>query len=174
MPRGRPKGSKNKSNNISTPIAVTDASKQRGRPPGSKNKAKVVVPPPSVPTPVKRGRGRPAASVTTPSLPRAENFPEPLRGFQAVMAVFNPKPAEGMIDKGYLIYTCMPKMNLLPEDMAKAIEKYQTIFAQLPTRVILNQNNEKLLPFLHAQLPDLQCGLTLGGAAMWEIKFQIP
>ena len=67
----------------------------------------------------------------------------------------------------------VPKMELLPEDMAKAIEKYHNKFHVISTRAILNYKNEKLLPYLYAQAPEIDCGL-VPSTATWEIKFQYP
>lgn len=158
MPRGRPKGSKNK---IKTqPVEVTTA--HQGRPPGSKNKETVAEPTTTVKTPTKRGRGRPLGSV---NVPKANYVPEPIRGFQEVIAIF------GM--KGYISYSNILSMELLPEDMEKAVEKFHNAFSVMPIRAILNYNNEKLLPYLYAQVPNLECGL-VPGTATWEIKFQVP
>ena len=155
MPRGRPKGSKNKVKTQT--IEVTTP--KRGRPPGSKNK---VAPAPSVETPTKRGRGRPVGSI---NVLKADHVPEPIRGFSEVMTAFG--------KKGYLSYCNIPKMELLPEDMEKAVEKFHNSFSTIPLRAILNYNNEKLLPYLYAQVPDIECGLT-PSTATWEIKFQVP
>lgn len=137
MPRGRPKGSKNKvkAQTVEVTTDTTKASTKRGRPVGSIN------------------------------VPKVDHVPEPIRGFQEVMAAF------GL--KAYLNYSNVPKMELLPEDMAKAIEKYHNKFHVIPTRAILNYKNEKLLPYLHAQISDIDCGL-VPSTATWEIKFQYP
>lgn len=156
MPRGRPKGSKNK---IKTQT-VEVATKKRGRPSGSKNKTTVVEP--TITAEVSTKRGRPVGSI---NVPKVDHVPEPIRGFQEVMAAF------GL--KAYLNYSNIIKMELLPEDMGKAIEKYQNKFHVIPTRAILNYKNEKLLPYLYAQAPEIDCGLVLS-TATWEIKFQYP
>ena len=139
MPKGRPKGSKNKS--VEEKIIEKEAKPGRGRPAGSKNLPKAPLP------------------------PTVDKVPEPIRGFQEVMRAFG--------DKGYISLINIPKMELLPDDMVKAIEKYQTKFNTEPKCVILNERNEKLLPYLYAQIPDLECGLA-GGTALWEIKLQVP
>lgn len=158
MPRGRPKGSKNK---IKTqPVEVTTTN--QGRPPGSKNKKTVEEFTPKAETPTRRGRGRPVGSI---NVLKTDYVPEPIRGFQEVIVAF------GM--KGYLTYNNILRMELLPEDMEKAVEKFYNAFSIKPVRAILNFNNEKLLPYLYAQVPDLECGL-VNGTATWEIKFQVP
>ena len=157
MPRGRPKGSKNKVKAQTVEVIST----KRGRSPGSKNK--VVEPIATVEAPTKQPkRGRPLGSV---NVPKADYVPEPIRGFQEVIAAF------GM--KGYFSYCNIPKMELLPEDMEKAVAKFRNSFSKVPTRAILHYNNEKLLPYLYAQVPNLECGL-VPSTATWEIKFQYP
>ena len=156
MPRGRPKGSKNK---IKTQT-VEVATKKRGRPSGSKNKTTAVEP--TITAEASTKRGRPVGSI---NVPKVDHVPEPIRGFQEVMAAF------GL--KAYLNYSNIIKMELLPEDMEKAVEKYRNKFHVMPTRAILNYKNEKLLPYLHAQISDIDCGL-VPSTATWEIKFQYP
>jgi hypothetical protein len=158
MPQGRPKGSKNKIKTQEVEVITT----KRGRPPGSKNKNTVVEPTTTVETPTKQKRGRPLGSI---NVPKASYVPEPIRGFQEVMVAFGAK--------GYFIYCNTAKMELLPEDMEKAVEKFRNAFSQMPIRAILNFHNEKLLPYLYAQVPNLECGIA-GGTATWEIKFQVP
>ena len=165
MPRGRPKGSTNKPKNV-TDQKVESSTAKQGRPLGSKNKTVTEVATSSATTPTKRGRGRPAGSVSIPMPPRVEDFPEPIRGFQEVTMAFG--------EKRYTTYCNTTAMEILPQDIEKAIEKYHNKFNQLPKRIILNNNNEKLLPFLHAQLPNLECGLTKGGTATWELQLQVP
>ena len=75
--------------------------------------------------------------------------------------------------KGYISYSNILSMELLPEDMEKVVEKFHNAFSVMPIRAILNYNNEKLLPYLYAQVPNLECGL-VPGTATWEIKFQVP
>ena len=165
MPRGRPKGSTNKPKNV-TDQKVESATPKQGRPLGSKNKTVTEVATPNATTPAKRGRGRPAGSVSIPMPPRVNDFPEPIRGFQEVTAAFG--------EKKYTVYCNTVAMEILPQDIEKAVEKYHNKFNQLPKRIILGKNSEKLLPFLHAQIPDLECGITEGGTATWELQFQVP
>ena len=64
-PRGRPKGSKNKTNTQQSPINEVDQEKKpRGRPKGSKNKTKE--PPTNEVVQEKRPRGRPKGSKNKP------------------------------------------------------------------------------------------------------------
>lgn len=68
-PRGRPKGSKNKSQSVVTKVESTSAKsapKRRGRPPGSKNKPKTVTTNMAAKPTSKRGRGRPKGSKNKP------------------------------------------------------------------------------------------------------------
>ena len=139
MPKGRPKGSKNKSEKEKVEEKV--AKPGRGRSTGSKNLPKAPLP------------------------PTVDKVPEPIRGFQEVTKSFG--------EKSYISHVNIPKMELLPDDMLKAIEKYQNKFNINPKRIILNERNEKLLPYLYAQIPGLECGLA-GGTALWEIKLQVP
>tara|TARA_R110002020_G_scaffold461438_1_gene680373 strand:- start:276 stop:692 length:417 start_codon:yes stop_codon:yes gene_type:complete len=134
MPKGRPKGSKNKPKEVI-------AEKKRGRPAGSKNTPKVILP------------------------PTAESTVEPIHGFQDVMRAFGEQP--------YMAYCNIPDMELKPDDMPKAVERYHTKFAQLPKRIILHERNEHLLPYLYAHVPELEAGLTRS-TAIWEMKLQIP
>ena len=64
-------------------------------------------------------------------------------------------------------------MQLKPDDITKAIEKYHAGFSQMPRRVLLHERNKHLLPYLYAQVPDLEVGLVLN-TALWEINLQIP
>lgn len=134
MPKGRPKGSKNK------PKEVV-AEKKRGRPAGSKNTPKVVLP------------------------PKAEGTVEPIHGFQEVTKAF------GLTE--YLNYANIPDMELKPDDMGKAVERYHERFSTLPKRVVIHERNEHLLPYLYSHVPDIEAGLVLS-TAIWEMKFQIP
>jgi len=133
MPKGRPKGSKNK------PKEVVE--KKRGRPIGSTNAPKVTLP------------------------PTADYMIEPIYGFQEVMKAFG--------EHSYMNHCNTVDMQLKPDDITKAIEKYHTGFAQMPRRVLLHERNKHLLPYLYAQVPDLEVGLVLN-TALWEINLQIP
>ena len=173
--RGRPVGSTNK------PKEVAPA-KKRGRPVGSSNKAKAVAQKPKVVSsapvedthmgisiPKNPNRGRPVGSKNTPQsdVPRVAYTLEPIHGFKEIMGEFG--------DKGYMIYqVSATSMELTAEDMPKAIQKYKNAYGKLPTRVILNEKNEKLLPYLNAQVLNIIVGLTMGGTAMWEMKLQVP
>ena len=78
-------------------------------------------------------------------------------------------------NKGYTIYqVSATSMELKAEDMPKAVQKYVDHYDTLPTRAILHERNEKLLPYLTAQVPNIEVGLTVGGTALWEILFQVP
>ena len=133
MPKGRPKGSKNK--------PKEEPKKKRGRPTGSTNAPKVILP------------------------PQAESEVEPIYGYQEVTRAFG--------FNGYLVHCNIPEMALSPSDMVNAVEKYHARFEQLPKRVILHERNKHLLPFLYAQVPDMEAGLTTS-TAIWEMKLQLP
>lgn len=188
--RGRPAGSRNK---------VKVAPVKRGRPVGSTNKPKEVAPAkrgrsvgktkvvapvipeviPSapvedtsmgVPIPKKPSRGRPVGSKNTPQpdVPRVTYTLEPIHGFMDIMKEFG-------ADKGFMVYQVSHRsMELNAEDMPKAVQKYKDAYGKLPIRVILHERNEKLLPYLHAQVPNIIVGLTMGGTALWEMKLQAP
>jgi len=171
--RGRPAGSKNKPK--VTPV-------KHGRPVGSHNKAKAVAQKPKVvpsvptepttldvPVPKTSKRGRPVGSknIPQPDVPKVEYTLEPIRGFRAIMDKFG--------NKGYTIYqVSATSMELKAEDMPKAVQKYVDNCGKLPTRAILHERNEKLLPYLNAEAPDIEVGLVTGGTALWEIEFQVP
>lgn len=189
--RGRPAGSTNKPKTVSVkrgrPVGSTNKPKEptkakRGRPVGSHNKPKVVVQEPKaevvpvepntigVAVPKTSKRGRPVGSKNTPQpdVPRVTYTLEPIRGFMDIMKEFG-------ADKGYMIYqVSATSMELKAEDMPKAVQKYKDAYGKLPTRVILHERNEKLLPYLNAQVPNIVAGLTMGGTALWELKFQVP
>jgi hypothetical protein len=172
---GRPKGSKNKAKEVIT-------EKKRGRPVGSTNKTKVVATKPeAIPSATvedtlmgvsitkKSNRGRPIGSknTTQPDVPSVAYTLEPIRGFMEIMKKFG--------DKGYMIYqVSATSMDLTAEDMPKAVQRYKDAYGQLPKLVILHERNEKLLPYLNAQVPNIVVGLTMGGTALWEIKLQVP
>jgi len=171
--RGRPAGSKNKPK--ATPV-------KRGRPVGSHNKTKAVAQKPkvvpSVPTPPitldvpvpktsKRGRPIGAKNIPQPDVPKVAYTLEPIRGFMEIMQKFG--------DKGYMVYqVSATSMELQAEDMPKAVQKYMDSFGKLPTRVILHERNEKLLPYLNAEVPDVTVGLVTGGTSLWEMRLQVP
>ena len=171
--RGRPAGSKNKPK--VTPV-------KRGRPVGSHNKTKAVAQKPKVvpsvptepttldvPVPKTSKRGRPvgAKNIPQPDVPKVPYTMEPIRGFRAIMDKFG--------NKGYTIYqVSATSMELQTEDMPKAVQKYKDAYGQLPKLVVLHERNEKLLPYLNAQVPNIVIGLTMGGTAMWEMKLQAP
>ena len=132
---------------------------RKGRPKGSKNKPKEVV--------AEKKRGRPVGSKNTPKVvlpPKAEGTQEPIIGFQSVTNAFG--------GRGYSIYCNIPDMELKPDDMPKAVKRYHTRYAVLPKRIIIHERNKHLLPYLYAQVPDIEVGLA--NAAIWELKFQIP
>jgi len=190
--RGRPAGSKNKSKvtpvKRGRPVGSTNKPKEvapvkkHGRPVGSSNKTKAVAQKPEVvpsapvedtpmgvPIPKKPNRGRPVGSknIHQPDIPKVDYALEPIRGFTEIMKEFG--------DKGYTIYqVSATSMELTAEDMPKAVQKYVDHCGKLPTRAILNERNEKLLPYLNAAAPDITIGLTKGGTALWEIQFQTP
>ena len=177
MSRGRPKGSKNKSKQEKIVHEATVV-KKLGRPAGSKNKSKVTpvkhkqpvdkTDKPKESVPVKK-RGRPvgAKNIPQPDVPKVPYTMEPIRGFRAIMDKFG--------NKGYTIYqVSATSMELQAEDMPKAVQKYVNHCGKLPTRAILHQRNEKLLPYLNAQAPDMEIGLVMGGTALWEMKLQVP
>jgi len=190
--RGRPAGSKNKSKvtpvKRGRPVGSTNKpkevapAKKRGRPVGSSNKAKAVAQKPKVvpsapvedtpmgvPIPKKPNRGRPVGSKNTPQpdVPRVAYTLEPIHGFMEIMKEHG--------DKGYMIYqVSATSMELTAEDMPKAVQKYKDAYGQLPKLVVLHERNEKLLPYLNAQVPNIVIGLTMGGTAMWEMKLQAP
>jgi len=171
--RGRPAGSKNKPK--ATPV-------KRGRPVGSTNKTKVVAQKPEVipsvptepttigtPIPKKPNRGRPVGSKNThqPDIPKVAYTLEPIRGFMEIMQKFG--------NKGYMVYqVSATSMELQAEDMPKAVQKYMDSFGKLPTRVILHERNEKLLPYLNAEVPNVTVGLVTGGTSLWEMRLQVP
>ena len=135
MPKGRPKGSKNKPKEV-----VVE--KKRGRPTGSKNTPKVILP------------------------PTAESTVEPMYGFQEVMKAFGTKLS-------YMVHCNIPDMQLTPSDMTNAVQRYNEGYLQMPKRAILHERNAHLLPYLYAQVPDMEVGLTRS-TAIWELKFQVP
>ena len=190
--RGRPAGSKNKSKvtpvKRGRPVGSTNKpkevapAKKRGRPVGSSNKAKAVAQKPKVvssapvedtpmgvPIPKKPNRGRPVGSKNTPQsdVPRVAYTLEPIRSFMEIMTKWG-----GL---GYMVYqVSATSMELQAEDMPKAVQKYVNHCGKLPTRAILHERNEKLLPYLNAQAPDMEIGLVMGGTALWEMKLQVP
>jgi len=176
MPRGRPKGSKNKSKQEKI-VQDVPVAKKRGRPAGSTNKSKVTpehkrpvdnTNKPKESAPVKR-RGRPVGSknIPQPDVPKVTYTVEPIRGFMEIMSRWG--------DRGYMVYqVSSTSMELKAEDMPKAVQKYADHFGKLPTRAILHERNEKLLPYLNAQAPDIEIGLVMGGTALWEMQLQVP
>ena len=190
--RGRPAGSKNKSKvtpvKRGRPVGSTNKpkevapAKKRGRPVGSSNKAKAVAQKPKVvpsapvedtpmgvPIPKKPNRGRPVGSKNThqPDIPKVAYTLEPIRGFMEIMQKFG--------NKGYMVYqVSATSMELQAEDMPKAVQKYMDSFGKLPTRVILHERNEKLLPYLNAEVPNVTVGLVTGGTSLWEMRLQVP
>ena len=188
--RGRPAGSTNKPKTVSVkrgrPVGSTNKPKEptkakRGRPVGSTNKTAPVIPevipsapvedaPMGVPIPKKPSRGRPVGSKNTPQpdVPRVTYTLEPIRGFMDIMKEFG-------ADKGFMVYQVSHKsMELKAEDMPAAVQKYKDAYGKLPVRIILHERNEKLLPYLNAQVPNIVVGLVMGGTALWEIKLQAP
>jgi len=190
--RGRPAGSKNKTKvtpvKRGRPVGSTNKpkevapAKKRGRPVGSSTKAKAVAQKPEVipsapvedtpmgiSIPQKPNRGRPVVSKNTsqPDVPSVSYTMEPIRGFMEIMKKWG--------DLGYMIYQISAtSMELQAEDMPKAVQKYVNHWGKLPTRAILNEHNEKLIPYLNAAVPDIEIGLTKGGTALWEIQLQVP
>ena len=129
-----------------------------GRPKGSKNNPKEV----------EKKRGRPVGSKNTPKVqvpPIAEPTIAPIYGFQNAMKTFG--------DGGYMVYCNIPDMQLNPDDMIKAVEQYHVEFGQMPTRMILHKRNNHLLPYLYAQVGDVEVAL-IESTALWEIKLQVP
>jgi len=133
----------------------------KGRPKGSKNKPKEVP---------KKTRGRPVGSKNTPQpddVPKIDYTIEIIHGFSNILQKWG--------DKGYMIYqVSTTSMELKAEDMPNAVQKYVDRCGTLPTRAVLHKRNEKLLPYLNAQAPNIEICLTVGGTALWEIQFQIP
>jgi len=186
--RGRPAGSKNKPKaqaiKRGRPVGSTNKPKEstivkRGRPAGNHTKPKVAVKAvktaPTKPTtldtlaPTTSRRKQPITprNTTQLDLPKVEYTLEPILGFKEIIKKFG--------DKGYMVYQVSNKsMELKAEDMAKAIQKYKDKYRQLPTRAILNEHNEKLLPYLNAEVPNIEIGLAVGGTASWEIQLQVP
>ena len=132
----------------------------RGRPVGSKNKSKEIKVEPE-----KKKLGRPTGSKNAILPPKAEGTVEPIYGFQEVVKAFGYGE--------YINYANIPDMELKPDDMAKAVERYHERFSLLPTRVVIHERNEHLLPYLYSHVPDIEAGLVLS-TAIWEMKFQIP
>ena len=131
-----------------------------GRPKGSKNKPKEVI--------AEKKRGRPAGSKNTPKVelpPTAEPTIAPIYGFQEAMRAFG--------DEGYMVYCNIPDMQLSPDDMAKAVERYHVSFGQMPKRMLLHERNNHLLPYLYAQVGDAEVAL-VKNTALWEINLQVP
>jgi len=131
-----------------------------GRPKGSKNKPKE----PQI-DPNAKKRGRPVGSKNVVLPPKAEGTIEPIHGFQEVMKAF------GLTE--YMNYANIPDMELKPDDMEKAVERYHERFSTLPKRVVIHERNEHLLPYLYSHVPDIEAGLVLS-TAIWEMKFQKP
>jgi hypothetical protein len=131
----------------------------KGRPKGSKNKPKEVTPEPDT-----KKRGRPSGSKNIVLPPKAEGTVEPIVGFQNVTHAFG--------ERGYAIYCNIPDMELKPDDMPKAVEGYHARYSVLPQRIIIHERNKHLLPYLYAQIPDVEVGLA--NAAIWELKLQVP
>jgi len=135
-----------------------------GRPRGSKNKPKEII---EVEPTKKRGRPVGSKTVHQTDIPKVEYTLEPIRNFMEIMKTFG--------DKGYMIYqVSATSMELKAEDMPKAVQKYVELYGVLPTRVILHERNEKLLPYLNAEVPNIEAGLVIGGTALWELQFQAP
>jgi len=182
--RGRPVGSKNKPKIASIkrgrPVGSTNKPKEstkakRGRPVGSLNKTKAIPAVPTKPTTIDipvtqkstRGRSVGSKNIHQSDVPQVAYTLEPIHGFNDLLHKWG--------DNGYMTYqVSATSMELKAEDMPKAVQKYVDRYGILPTRAILHERNEKLLPYLNAQVPDIEVGLTMGGTALWEIQFQIP
>ena len=173
--RGRPAGSKNKTKvkavKHKKPISNTNKSKEsspikRGRPVGSHNKPKAITTKPITNMP-KHEQQVNSKNDQQSDTPKVEYTLEPIRGNIEITKEFG--------FQSYMIYQVSKvSMELKAEDMPKAVQKYKDSYNELPTRAILHEHNEKLLPYLHAQAPGIAIGLTMGGTALWEIQFQIP